>query len=239
MWVVAINGELKSLFEKQVYDECNLPSGKRAITTRFVLHIKRDVYGNIDKYKARLVARGFKQQEDIDFMEIVAPTAQTTSFRVLCSIAAQEKLDMQQIDVSTAFLNGELQEEVFVRPPACLWEQMGQDSKAHPTAVWRLKKALYALKQSAKAWNDKLVAELSKLGFSQSEGDPCLFMRGAFRQMVYLLVHVDDLVIAGEGSNVARVKKEIAQVFTITDLGPAREFLSIEIIRSAKGIMLT
>jgi hypothetical protein len=132
MWVAAINGELKSLFEQQVYDECKLPTGKRAITTRFVLHIKRDVYGNIDKYKARSVARVFEQQEDIDFMEIFAPKAQTTSFRVLCSIAAQEILYMQQIDVSTAFFDGELQKEVFVRPPACLWEQNGARCKSQP-----------------------------------------------------------------------------------------------------------
>jgi transposase InsO family protein len=230
LWIEAINKELRSLFEKNVYLECSLPASKKALTTKFVLHIKRDVYGNIEKYKARLVARGFQQQEGVDFDDIFAPTAQSASFRVLCSIAAQQQLDIQQIDVSTAFLNGELHDEVYVRPPACL---------GISTKVWKLQRALYGLRQAAKAWNDKLVAVLKTLGFTQSDGDPCLFLKGKHRGIVYLLVHVDDAILVGQPHHVACAKKDIADSFTITDLGEARQFLSIEIIRTPSGILLT
>jgi hypothetical protein len=230
LWVQAINAELRSVFEKQVYEECELPPGRKALTMRIVLKIKRDVYGNVEKYKARLVVRGFLQKEGIDFDEIFAPTAQCASFRMLISIAAQQRLQIEQIDVSTAFLNGELSEEVYVQLPACL---------PSTSRVWRLRKALYGLKQAAKAWNDKLTAELSILGFQQSMADPCLFFRGCFRERVFILFHVDDAVIVGMPIEVTRAKADIASVFQITDLGQINQFLSIEVIRSNEEIRLT
>jgi hypothetical protein len=201
MWIDAINSELRAVFEKTVYEECELPRGRKALTMRFVLTIKRDVYGNIEKYKARLVVRGFLQKEGIDFQEVFAPTAQSASFRIICSIAAQQRLDMQQIDVSTAFLNGDLTEEVYVTLPSII---------PGSCRIWRLRKALYGLRQAAKAWNDKLTEELTKLGYRQSQADPCLFYKGIFRDTVYLLVHVDDAILAGDRVHVQAAKAEIA-----------------------------
>jgi hypothetical protein len=163
LWIQAINDELRSVFEKQVYEECELPPGRKALTMRMVLKIKRNIHGNVEKYKARLVVRGFLQKEGIDFEEIFAPTAQCASFRLLISMAAQQRLHIEQIDVSTAFLNGELSEEVYVQLPPYL---------PSSSRIWRLRKALYGLKQAARAWNDKLTAELSILGFNQSKADP-------------------------------------------------------------------
>jgi hypothetical protein len=166
----------------------------------------------------------------VDIQEIFAPTAQSASFRVLCSIAAQQRFDLQQIDVSTAFLNGDLLEEVYVALPSII-----------PGAcrIWRLKKALYGLCQAAKAWNDKLTAELTKLGYRQSQADPCLFYKGIFRDTVYFLVHVDDAIFAGTTAQVQAAKAEIAEVFQIKDIGPINQYLGIEVIRSEEGITLT
>jgi hypothetical protein len=202
LWIEAINKELRSLFEKNVYLECELPADKKALTSKMVLHTKRDVYGNIENYKARLVARGLQQQEGVDFEDIFSPTAQSASFRVLCSIAAKQQLDLQQIDVSTAFRKGDLHDEVYVRPPTCL---------NMSTKVWRLQKALYGLRQAAKAWNDKLVTVLTTLGFKPSYGDPCLFIKWKHRRMAYFLVHVDDAILVGHPQCVARAKKEIIE----------------------------
>jgi hypothetical protein len=230
MWIEAINSELRAVFEKTVYEESELPKGRKALTMRFVLTIKRDVYGNIEKYKARLVVRGFMQKEGVDFHQIFAPTAQSSSFRILCSIAAQQRLDIQQIDVSTAFLNGELAEEVYVSLPSIV---------PGSCRVWRLKKALYGLRQAAKAWNDKLTTELIELGWRQSGADPCLFYKGTFRDTVYFLVHVDDGIFVGMTTQVNAAKAEVASIFQIKDIGPINQYLGIEVIRSDSGIYLT
>jgi hypothetical protein len=230
LWIEAINSELRSIFEKDVYDECALPPGKRALTTKLVLHIKRDQWDNIIKYKARLVARGFMQEEGVDFSDIFAPTAQSASFRVLTSIAAQRGLPMHQIDVSTAFLNGDLEEEVYVQLPSAICTSK---------QVWKLKKALYGLKQAARVWNERLSKELTALGFTQSTTDPCLFFKGAAEDMMYFLVHVDDAVMVGPTAAVIDAKAAVGGVFDITDMGEAEYFLSIQILRSRKGILLS
>jgi transposase InsO family protein len=229
-WVAAINKELSSVFAKNVYEEVDLPPGKRALSLKLVLSIKRDQFGNIDCYKGRLVVRGFLQEKGIDFSEVFAPTAQSASFRVLTSIAAEMNFDMQQFDVSTAFLNGVLEEEVYVKLPTIL-----SSSKK----VWKLHKALYGLKQAARVWNETLSKELLKLQFKQSSADPCLFHKGAGEDAVYLLIHVDDGVIVGQCDSVAHTKSSIAAIFDIKDLGQATYFLSIEISHSQEGITLS
>jgi hypothetical protein len=130
-WVDAINSELRAIFEKGVYEECQLPEGKRTLSTKMVLTIKRDKWGNIEKYSARLVVRGFLQEKDIDYDEVFAPTAKSVSSRILISIAAQYRLDIQQIDVSTAFLNGVLDEDVYVKLPAALPQSSGTVRYVH------------------------------------------------------------------------------------------------------------
>jgi transposase InsO family protein len=230
LWLAAINAELTAMYEKDVYEQCDLPPGKRALSTKMILHIKRDKSGNIDRYKARLVVRGFLQEKDVDFSEVFAPTAQAASLRVLTSIAAQKQLDIQQIDVSTAFLNGVLEEEVFVKLPAAF---------STTTQVWRLKKALYGLKQAARVWNETLSKELIALGFNQSGADPCLFYQGSGETTVYLLVHVDDAIIVGKSDLVQQVKGKVSAIFDIKDLGAASYSLSIEIHRSGEGISLS
>jgi hypothetical protein len=231
LWVEAINHELSAIFEKGVYEECALPAGKRALSTKLVLTIKRDKWGNVDKYEARLVVRGFLQAKDIDYDEVFAPTAQSVSFRVLISIAAQNRLDMQQIDVSTAFLNGVLDEEVYVKLPSALPQSPGK--------VWKLKKALYGLKQAARVWNETITEKLVSLGFQTNDADPCLFIKGEHPSAVYVLIHVDDAVIVGQPQDVAEVKQQLGAIFDIKDLGSASYFLSIEITRSEDGIKLS
>jgi hypothetical protein len=207
-----------------VYENSHIPAGKAALPSRLVFAIKRDEHGNVEKYKCRLVAKGFQQVAGKDYDEVFAPTAQHASLRILLAIAAAKGLTVDQIDVKTAFLNGELKEEVYLKLP----DELGG-------AVWRLKKALYGLKQAARAWHEKLKQEMMKLGFMSSKNDPCLFFRGKEGRNVYVLVHVDDAVVIGQQEAVQKAKQDIATRFEIKDLGAAKYYLGLEIRKEDNG----
>jgi hypothetical protein len=220
----ALDVEMAALWEKGVYEECSLPPGMKALPTKVVWQIKRDQLGNVDKYKCRLVAKGYKQIAGRDYDEVFAPTAQQASFRIMVALAAADGLIMDQIDVKTAFLNGDLAEEVYLRLP----QELGG-------RVWRLHKALYGLKQAARAWYEKLSTTMEALQFKASPHDPCLFSSGTDLSRVYVLIHVDDALIVGHREFVTAAKKKIAAQFDIKDMGSAKYFLGIEIIRSSDG----
>jgi hypothetical protein len=144
-----------------VWEECELPAGKQALPSRFVLERKRD-----GRYKARLVAGGPRQQYGLDFEDTFAPVCSYRTMRMILTVSAHENLVLRQFDVRTAFLNGELEEEVYVRPPP---------GAEHPAVgnkqVLRLRRAL-GLKQASRAWNKRLEGELWAKGFEQSDADP-------------------------------------------------------------------
>jgi hypothetical protein len=227
LWQDAINAELAALVEKNTYTETSLPRGKTTIPSKFVLNIKRDAVGKIDKYKARLVALGCKQIAGQDFSEVFAPTVQQSTVRVLIAIAAATGLHVHQIDVKTAFLNGDIEEEVYIKPPPTV--RRGDE-------VWKLNKALYGLKQAARQWHMKLREELQSSGYVGSAVDPCLFMKGSVKSRVYILVHVDDALLVGEAHAVEMAKHDIAKSFDIKDLGPAEFFLGKDIVQTDHGI---
>jgi hypothetical protein len=195
-----------------------------------LLNIKRDPHGRIVKYKARLVARGDQQTEDLRFEELFAPTAGSASFRALCAVAAKKGHQIQQIDVSTAYLNADLLSDVYIRLPT----QLGGD-------IWRLKKALYGLRKAAKQRNEKLSEALLLLGFQQSYADPCLFSLKNFffrlfgDELVLKLFHADDAVVVGEEKAVSDAISHIADQFEIKQLGELHTFLGIQVQREGRG----
>ena len=142
LWQQAIDEEMAALYEKDVYSETSPPDGLTPLPSKLVLNIKRDEQGHVDKYKARLVAKGFRQIAGRDYDEVFAPTAQHVTLRVLLATASSRELELDQLDVKTAFLNGELSGDVFLKLPPELGSK-----------VWRLHKALYGLKQAARAWS--------------------------------------------------------------------------------------
>jgi hypothetical protein len=230
-WIAAVNREFESLLKMGVYEECELPPNRKAISSKLLLKIKRNEQGAIDKYKARLVARGFLQESGYDYFEVFAPTAQSASFRALMFhvATATKHAVLHQLDVSTAFLHADLDEEVYLELPP----QFANGK------VWKLKKALYGLKQAAHAWYKTLHAALLKLGFTPLSADPCFFYRDAPSGRVFMLFHVDDALVAGcDRFIVEQAKDDLAGVFNITDLKEARFFLGIEIIQFSKGIHL-
>ena len=173
----------------RTWEMADLPAGHRAITLKWVYKLKKDETGAVIKHKARLVARGFVQQEGVDFDDAFAPVARMESVRLLLALAAQEGWRVHHMDVKSAFLNGDLKEEVYVhQPPGFIIP--GMENK-----VLRLRKALYGLRQAPRAWNAKLDSTLKQMGFQQSPHEAAVYRRGKGGNALLVGVYVDDLVI--------------------------------------------
>lgn len=149
-WVVACEDEIESIVKNKTWDLVDLPLGAKTIRLKWVFKIKRNPDGSIIKFKARLVAKGYVQRHGIDYDEVFAPVAQIETIRFILSLAATNHWEVHHLDVKTAFLHGELKEEVYVRQPEG-FEVNGREDK-----VYKLNKVLYRLKQAPRAWNIKI-----------------------------------------------------------------------------------
>jgi hypothetical protein len=157
-WVQAMNEEIEAIERNETWDLVDLPTDKTNIGVKWVYKTKLNEKGKVEKYKARLVAKGFSQQPNIDYGETFSPVARLDTIRVVIAIAAQKKWPVYQMDVKSSFLNGNLEEEVYVdQPPG--FEVKGQEYK-----VYKLKKALYGLKQAPRAWYSQLTLIFSTMG---------------------------------------------------------------------------
>jgi hypothetical protein len=175
--------ELDGLHKNNTWDLLDLPPGKSVVGCKWVYKIKTCSDGTVDRYKARLVARGFTQEYGVDYEETFAPVACLSSVRALLAVAASRHRSLCQMDVKNAFLNGDLNEKVYMQPPPGL---------SHPTnKVCRLRRALYGLKQAPRAWFAKFNATVSRLGYSINSYDSALFIRRTDRGTILLLLYVD------------------------------------------------
>jgi len=229
-WGQAMDEEIQSLAKYETWTLEDLPPGAKAIPVKWVYKVKKDATGNIERYKARLVVKGFHQREGIDYTEIYAPVSKYATLRALLAHVAGNDYELHQLDVKTAFLQGELEETVYVQQPPG-YEERGDK-------VCRLHRALYGLKQAPRAWHQRLKAELESNGFTESAADPGLFIGGK----ALLLVYVDDLLIAApDAATVDAVKKTLLAAFDARDLGKAEFFLGmrLERQRDARTLKLT
>jgi len=211
-----------------------VPSGKKAVSCKWVFTVKQNQEGKVERYKARLVARGYSQTYGIDYDETFAPVAKMSTVRALISCAANFGWPLHQLDVKNAFLHSDLQEEVYMEvPPGC--------SKPDTAGkVCRLRKSLYGLKQSPRAWFDKFRRALYEMGYKQCNGDHTVFYRHSGRKITILAVYVDDIIITGDDAiEIGRIKDNLSEKFEVKDLGQLKYFLGIEVARSQKGIFLS
>ena len=180
------------------------------------------------RFKARLVARGFTQEEGIDYNELFAPVVKHTSIRILLAVVNQRNWDLQQLDVKTAFFHGDLEESINM----CQHE--GYVKKGDENKVCLLKKSLYGLKQSPRQWNKKFDAHMSNNGFARSKYDDCVYIKKRDGVPVaYLLIYVDDILIAGPSKHeIQLVKDGLSKSFEMKDLGDAKRILGMDIIRN-------
>lgn len=232
-WRKAMQDEMKSIEDNKTWELAALPTGHRAIGLKWVYKVKRNENGDIVRHKARLVAKGYVQRAGIDYEEVFAPVARLESVRMMVALAAHERWEVHHMDVKSAFLNGELKEEVYVeQPPGFV--VAGNEHK-----VLRLRKALYGLRQAPRAWNAKLDDTLMSLGFQRSSSEHGVYTRSRGRGRLVVGVYVDDLIITGTSSDdINAFKKEMMSKFQMSDLGLLTYYLGIEVSQSSSGIFL-
>ncbi|CAI7904736.1 unnamed protein product, partial [Closterium sp. NIES-54] len=203
-----------------------LPEGRKAITSKWLFKIKSDADGKIERYKSRLVANGY-QQKEVYYKELFAPVAKPTTLRTLLAGAAIKGWVVKQMDVTTAFLNGVLDEEIFMAQPEGFDDGSGR--------VLRLKKALYGLKQAPRQWYLKLRGVLEEIGFTPSSADHSLFMLGEGEQRSFMVVYVDDILIFSPSSDLVKeVMLKLQDKFKCKALGDMSFYLGLHIERDVE-----
>lgn len=224
-WETAMNEEKDSLDAHDCFEYVDRERGKKVIPVHWIYSAKVDEHGNVIRYKARLVAQGCRQIPGVDVDEVFAPTSSFGARRVLLAKAAQEDLEVHQVDIKTAFLNGDLEEEVYVtQPPG--FENGGPQ-------VCRLRKALYGLKQAPRAWYKTLDGILEKHGFRSCMSDAGIYVStDTNMDPMYLVVFVDDMLIMCKClERVVGFKEALGKEFAIHDLGEVKDFLGCQIVR--------
>ena len=233
VWRDACEDEIKSIVKNKTWDLAELPVGAKAIGLKWIFKIKRNSDGSINKFKARLVAKGYIQRHGVDFDEVFAPVARIETVRFLLALAASQGWQVHHLDVKTAFLHGDLKEEVYVSQPEGFVVK-GQEGK-----VYRLKKALYGLRQAPRAWNEKLNRVLGELKFVKCAKEPAVYRRQEKEHLLLVAVYVDDLLVTGTSRvMIEEFKKGMSERFEMSDLGKLTYYLGIEVDQHNEGITL-
>ncbi|GKA58965.1 retrovirus-related pol polyprotein from transposon TNT 1-94 [Tanacetum coccineum] len=225
--------ELNEFERLEVWELVPRPDKVMVITLKWIYKVKLDEMGGILKNKARLVARGYRQEEGIDFEESFAPVARLDAIRIFLAYAAHMNMIVYQMDVKTAFLNGILREEVYVSQPDGF---VDQDNLNH---VYKLKKALYGLKQAPRTWYDLLSKFLLSQEFSKGTVDPTLFIRRQGKDILLVQIYVDDIIFASTTPELCdQFSKIMCSKFKMSMMGKISFFLGLQISQSPKGIFL-
>ena len=233
-WKVAMDHEVEALVSRGTWTLVPRPADANIVTCKWVFTIKYHPDGTIAHHKARLVARGFTQAYGIDYTETFSPVVRLNSVRVLLSLAVNQAWSLHQLDVSNAFLYGDLEEQVFMEQPPGYVAQ-GESSK-----VCFLRKAIYGLKQSPRAWFAKFSGLLSAFGFTSCAADPTVLTKKTKGGLVILAVYVDDIILIGsDDTGILATKTYLQQHLSIRDLGSPRYFLGIEFAHQDGKLALT
>ena len=230
-WKAAADSEYESLIENETWELVELPPGRKAISCRWVFKVKHDENGKIDRFKGRLVAKGFLQKFGVEFDETFSPVVRFTSIRALLAFAVSRNMFIHQMDVVTAFLNGTLEEDIYMEQPE------GYVVAGKENLVCHLKKSLYGLKQSPRCWNKSFKEFMISLGFEQSTADPCVFIREVNDQLAIVAVHVDDLILLTETEQeMIKLKASLATRFKMKDMGKIHYCLGVN-IKTMDGVL--
>ena len=227
-WKKAMDEEMQSLVKNHTWKLARLPKGKKAISCKWVYAQKEGFPSKNDvRYKARLVAKGYAQKEGIDYNEVFSPVVKHSSIRILLALVAQFDMELVQMDVKTAFLHGDLEEEIYITQPD------GFKVAGKENWVCKLNKSLYGLKQSPRQWYKRFDQFMIGQNYTRSNFDHCVYFRklqdGYF---IYLLLYVDDMLIASRNQGeICRLKAQLSKEFEMKDLGEAKKIFGMEIAR--------
>jgi hypothetical protein len=231
-WKEAMREEIEMMKEKGTYELVELPKNREAIGSKWTYVKKVDDQGRVSRYKARLVALGCSQIPGVDFTETFAPVVRLESVRAALAIAAVEDLEIIQMDIRGAYLNGELKEEIYMRQPPGFEDGTGR--------VWRLLKTIYGLKQSGREWNREFDRKLTSIQLIKTAVDHCVYFRERDDERTWVTVWVDDLLILSTSRQEAeKTRAEIEGLFETKDLGEPRKIIGIEIARDRDAGTIT
>ena len=220
----AADAEYQSLLENETWELVELPAGRKPISCKWVFKVKHDQTGKVERFKGRLVAKGFLQKYGIDYDETFSPVVRFSSIRDLLAFGVSRQMLIHQMDVVTAFLNGTLDEEIYMQQPE------GYVEPGKEGLVCRLKKSLYGLKQSPRCWNNVFKEFMLSLGFVQSVADPCVFIRVLKDKLTIVTVHVDDLILVTDSEKeMIDLKTSLANHFKMKDMGVLHYCLGVSV----------
>ncbi|RVW98461.1 Retrovirus-related Pol polyprotein from transposon TNT 1-94 [Vitis vinifera] len=234
-WRQAMVDEMAALHSNGTWDLVVLPSGKSTVGCRWVYAVTVGPDGQVDRLKARLVAKGYTQVYGSDYGDTFSPIAKIASVRLLLSMAAMCSWPLYQLDIKNAFLHGDLADEVYMKQPP------GFVAQGESGLVCRLRRSLYGLKQSPRAWFGRFSSVVQEFGMLRSTSDHSVFYHhNSLGQCIYLVVYVDDIVITGSDQDgIQKLKQHLFTHFQTKDLGKLKYFLGIEIAQSSSGVVLS
>lgn len=226
LWKDAMEREYQALLENDTWCAVELPPNQKVIGNKWVFNLKNDEHGNVQRFKARLVAKGCGQEFGVNFGETFSPVIRYSTIRMVLALAAEHNLYLHHVDISTAYLNSKLEEDVYMRPPD------GFEDTIEPNKVLKLKRTIYGLKQSGRAWNVTLDAAIRDIGYVPCKHEPCLYQANDGNKINLIAIYVDDIMIAcSDKKNLELIKRKIGERFKIVDGGEVKHFLGLEIER--------
>lgn len=229
LWKKAMDEEFESLIQNNVWELVETVDNLRTIDCKWTFKRKRDANGNVQRHKARLVARGFRQREGIDYQETYSPVVRFDSIRTIIAIAASDRMKIKQFDVKTAFLYGDIEETIHMQQPEGYDDGTGR--------VCRLKRSLYGLKQSSRCWNQRFTELLKKFNLRATAADPCVFANQDNDEKLILAIYIDDgIIISQSQAMIDKLLDSLGTEFEITH-DDANLFLGMQIERSPDGLI--
>src|SRR3954449_9399525 len=221
-----MKSELGSMSENQVWTFVDPPSDRKAVECKWIFKKKMDADGNVTVYKARLVAKGFRQVQGVDYDETLSPVAMFKSIRILLAIAAYHDYEIWQMDVKTAFLNGNIEEEFYMMQPEAFVDPRNAGK------VCKLQRSIYGLKQASRSWNLLFDEVIKAFGFVQNIEEFCVYKKLSGSSVAFLVLYVDDILLIGNDKRfLEEVKEYLNGQFSMKDLGEAAYILGIKIYR--------
>ncbi|PKU76638.1 Retrovirus-related Pol polyprotein from transposon TNT 1-94 [Dendrobium catenatum] len=233
-WLLAMHAEFEALTNQATWSLVPAPPNKPVLGCKWTFKTKLLPNGQVDRYKARLVALGYDQKFGINYTETFSPVAKMPTIRLLLTLALQQKWPMYQLDVANAFLHGDLPEDIY------MWQPPGFVNKQQPNAVCKLHKSLYGLKQAPRQWFQKLTNFLKSQGFIFSRADQSLLILDTADTQIFILIYVDDFLVTGNNSvAIRRLLQHLQSEFALKQLGDISLFLGIQVIQSSNSYFLS
>ena len=230
---------MSQVMSNHTWDLVELPEGKNVVGSRWVFKVKHNADGTVERFKACLVAQGYSQSQGVDYQEVFSPVVRYSSIRALLALANVRDWEVHQMDVKTAFLQGDLDEEIYMKQPD------GYIDKDKPNHVCKLKKSIYGLKQAARCWNIAIDTLLKSNGYKNSSADSCLYIKSVKQSngevdFTILALYVDDILLFSNNTDMLmKEKMSLGKRFKVEDQGEVHYVLGISVKQDRKSRLLS